>query len=243
MRITFATINTWKCDGDYDKRLELLHNQLNKHPIDVLCCQEVFSLEDYTVSTKSYLEKNLSLQSFSFPTRKKQRLFKNHNVSSFSGLCVFTNMTVIKEKQLYLSTHINDGERTAQLISIVKDKKKIAVINTHLTHLKNESELRSVQINEILQHVDFKYYDVVFICGDLNDTPSSKVIKTITEKHLFKPALKKYPPTRNYRCIDYIFYKSNVEIDVRETKIILNEPSEEDIFPSDHFGVLATFQL
>lgn len=242
MRITLATINTWKCEGEYFKRLELFGKQLSAYPLDVLCCQEVFSLCDDTISTEKYLKKELALPSFYFPSRKKERFINNKKLLSFSGLCTYTNSLVLEEKQFYLSTHIHDGDRTAQVLIVIKEGRKIAIINTHLTHLKHESELRVRQMTEILRHINFDGYDIVFICGDLNDIPESRVIEKLTKEYLFKSVLENYPPTMGDKCIDYIFYKSKTNIDVLEAKLILNN-SEKGIFPSDHFGVLATFKF
>lgn len=241
MKITFATINTWKCDGNYNKRLELLGSRLDGYSVDLICCQEVFSSEE--ISTEKYLKDKLGLQSFYFPSRKKERSVKDNNVMSFSGLCIFTNLLVTKEEQIYLPTHVNDGERTAQLLTITKEDKKIMVVNTHLTHLKNKSDLRAIQINEIIKHINFDGYDVVFICGDLNATPDSEVIETLTKKHSFSAVLKNYPPTRGEKCIDYIFYRAKTAISVKEATLILNQPSKDGIFPSDHFGILATLKF
>ena len=243
MEVTFATINTWKCDGDYIRRLKLLSERLNCYPIDLICCQEVFSSHDQSISTEKYLNNKLSLSSFYFPTRKKKRLVNGDQTLSYSGLCTFTNLPVLKEKKIILPTHIKDGERTAQIFHISKKNIKIAVVNTHLTHLKNESELKNYQIIEILQHVDIDDFDMVVICGDFNDTPESKTIKTLTKKYLFKSVLKNYPATHRNRCIDYIFYRSKLGVEILEAKLILNKVSEEGIFPSDHFGILATFKF
>lgn len=241
--MTFATINTWKCDGEYNKRLELLNNQLSGYSLDLICSQEVFSAEGSAISTENYLKTNLNLQSFYFPSRKKERLVNGTKILSFSSLCVFTNLAVEQEKNIRLPTHHEDGERSAQLLIIIKEGKKIAVVNTHLTHLRNQSELRCRQLNEILRHINFDEYDAVFFCGDFNDTPNSKTIKFLVENHSFINAIESYPPTMGNRCIDYIFYKSKEEIDVLNAKLILNTPSEEGIFPSDHFGILATFKF
>ncbi|GAB1857666.1 hypothetical protein MHTCC0001_25030 [Flavobacteriaceae bacterium MHTCC 0001] len=220
-----------------------MNSQLGSSALDLICCQEVFSAVDYTIGTEKYLKKELALPSFYFPSRKKERLVNGSKILSFSGLCIFTNLPVLKEEKIYLSTHIEDGERTAQLLTIKKEGKTIAIVNTHLTHLRNESELRCQQMHEILRYINFDAYDIVLICGDLNDTPNSKTITTLTENYSFKPALKSYPPTMGNRCIDYMFYRSKVALDILEAKLILNKASEEGIFPSDHFGILATFKL
>lgn len=243
MKLSIATINTWKCDGAYNERLQLLSKGLGNYSLDIICCQEVFSSNDLRISTEKHLQRQLSMTSFYFPSRKKERIVNGIKTQSFSGLCSLTNLPVLEEKRIYLPSHIDDDERTAQLITIIVEGKKIVTVNTHLTHIRDASGLRVHQINEILKHIDFDESDMVFVCGDLNDTPDSITIRRLTEKHLFNSVLKDYPPTRGDKCIDYIFYRSKEPIEVTKAKRILNKPSEHGVFPSDHLGILATFKL
>lgn len=42
MDITLLSINTWKCDGDYTRRLPVLAAQLKESGADIILCQECF---------------------------------------------------------------------------------------------------------------------------------------------------------------------------------------------------------
>lgn len=243
MSFSLVTINTWKCDGDYFKRIPLISAGLNTVAPHVVACQEVFHSEN-DISTKKYFDEELGLHSYFFPSRKKERKIDGKNVLSFSGLCFFTNLEVITYKEFFLPTHELDGERTAQLIIVNHNDIKIAIVNTHLTHLKQETDLRLQQLIAILNTIHPNDFDALFLCGDFNDVVSSKTIQLLCQKpYCFENTFINNEATHiNGRCIDYIFYQSKYAIDVLEHKIILNQ-SKENILPSDHFGLYASYKI
>lgn len=242
MGFSLATINTWKCDGDYFKRMPLIAAELKKIQPSVIACQEVFhSIDDTSISTKKYLEEVLGMCSYFFPSRKKERKIDNKNVLSYSSLCFFTNLEITDYKEFFLPTHELDGERTAQLIIVKYNQSNIAVVNTHLTHLKDETNLRVQQLKHILNTIDC---DALFLCGDFNDIPNSKTIQYLIESpHSFENTFKRnYPTHVSGKCIDYIFYKPKHLINVLDHTIILNQP-KDTILPSDHFGLYASYKI
>ena len=59
MKFSLITINTWKCDGNYSKRVRVLAHELATFKPTVIACQEVFDSIDGPISTKEYLEEKL----------------------------------------------------------------------------------------------------------------------------------------------------------------------------------------
>ena len=175
---------------------------------------------------------------------KKNRLLNNVRLQSYSGLCVFTSLEVISYQEFYLPTSKLDGERTAQLIVVNYQGYKVALVNTHLTHLKEETPLRIKQLNYILDNVNTNDYDAFFLCGDFNDIPSSKTIQFLMNApNLLNNTFATNIPTHiSNRCIDYICFKSKYNIDIIEQRIMPYE-SKNKILISDHFPLYASFKI
>src|ERR1700733_2667640 len=89
-QIRIVTINTWKCDGNYDKRLTLLAEQLKALSPSVIACQECFLSEQGNADTLRFLAAELNMHSSFLPARFRKRLFKDNWVESFSGLGILS---------------------------------------------------------------------------------------------------------------------------------------------------------
>ena len=244
MSFSLMSINTWKCDGAYFERIPLLVKEINKIAPTVILCQEVFHCVDTTISTKKYFEEELNSTAYFFASRRKKRWLNQVEQVSYSGLCLFTNLEVHFYQEFFLPTNTLDGERTAQLIVVNYKGNKIAIVNTHLTHLKEETALRIKQLEHILNHVNSNDYDAFFLGGDFNDTLSSEAIQFLMNSpHWFSNTFTGNTPTHiSNRCIDYMFFKSKHTLDILDQKIIQN-PLQNKIVLSDHFALYASFKI
>lgn len=244
MSFSLVSINTWKCDGTYFERIPLLVEEINKVTPTLVLCQEVFHCADNSISTKKYFEEKLGMSSYFFASRRKERLLDNVKQPSYSGLCLFTNLEVQFYKEFFLPTRHLDGERTAQLVVIYHEGNKIAIVNTHLTHLKKETNLRIEQLKHIVSTIDGNDYDAFFLCGDFNDTLSSKTIQFLVDTpYYFNNTFTTNNATHiSGQCIDYIFYKSKHTIDILDQNIILNQP-KDNVLLSDHFGLYSSYKI
>ncbi|MEM8940349.1 MAG: endonuclease/exonuclease/phosphatase family protein [Bacteroidota bacterium] len=243
MRFSLITINTWKCDGNYSKRLPVLAHELATFRPTFIFCQEVFDSIDGPISTKEYLKERLEMKAYFFPSRKKNRMVDHKNILSFSGLCLFTNHNLAHYEEYRLPDHASDRDRTAQFAIVHEENKRIGVINTHLTHLKGEDELRESQLHHLLEKLKKHTVDLLIICGDLNATQNSKPIQLLkNDPHQFKNIFDYEPTHVSGRCIDYIFYKSDRNCTILNKRIILEELIE-GLRPSDHFGLYVDLKL
>jgi endonuclease/exonuclease/phosphatase family metal-dependent hydrolase len=164
-----------------------------------------------------------------------------------------------------LPDHPNDGERAAQFVTITKSDSSILVVNTHLTHLNKRSGLRMEQIETILSHAALRQnHDLILLCGDFNARPESYEIQhvmthpeipmiDVLAKCYKSEQLATYPvpsleqnSQSSSKRIDYIFaFSTTKSLENRQIKsgLALNHPSEDGLYPSDHFGIWADISI
>lgn len=257
------TINTWKCDGNYRQRLALLKAQLSALQPDVIAAQEVFRADG--ADTGRELADALGMHYTFASARRKARLFDGQRTESESGLGILSKVPIRKTDTLPLPPHPDDSDRLAQLAWFNVNGRPVLVVNTHLTHLPRQSELRKQQISTLLEHPALTNPDAtVFLCGDFNAEERSDEIQlllnhpTVSVRNAYElghgipPGYTMIDQTRSRqapmgqspgRCIDFIFSLSPVH--VMEARVVLDSPDEFDgsTYPSDHFGVMITAQL
>src|ERR1700753_484135 len=99
-QIKIVTINTWKCDGEYRKRIQVMVKQLADLKPDIIACQECFVSE--TADTLHYLSDCLKMNYCYLPGRRKMRLFEGKETDSESGLGVLSLYPLIETGQFNL---------------------------------------------------------------------------------------------------------------------------------------------
>jgi endonuclease/exonuclease/phosphatase family metal-dependent hydrolase len=260
-QIRIITINTWKCDGNYTKRLTLLAEQLNALSPCVIACQECFSSEEANADTLKFLSEALNMQFSFLPARFRKRLFKGNWVNSFSGLGILAAFP-IRELENYILPEVpGDEQRKLQLVEIeLPGENKMLIANTHLTHVRNV-ELRKEQAGFVADKVSaLANYKYRIICGDLNAVPGSSEIRELTTKAKAidcyaagSGAEPRYSLAEAYNrgimiCVDHIFAlpypATNTYPDFVNSAIVLNSKDhEKGIYPSDHFGISTTLVI
>ncbi len=174
MTLRILTLNTWKCDGLYRRRLNHMAQRLEELNPDVVLLQEVFATEDGQVDTAAYLAKHLAMAVTHAPARRKSRWFEERHCPSSSGLAVLTRQPVVEHHVVALPTDEDDGERIAQIVKVVHQGNSFWVANLHLTHLPTAAKLRSSQLATCLsalrQHAGLGFS---VIGGDFNTGPGN----------------------------------------------------------------------
>jgi endonuclease/exonuclease/phosphatase family metal-dependent hydrolase len=260
--LRLVTINTWKCDGAYNRRLVHLERSLRRLRPDVICCQEVFQSRDGHHHTGRFLADRLGLQIQSLPLRQKKRRLKAVWTESYSGLAVLSAWTIATHTALCLPTRPEDGDRYALFAVLQRRDRSILVVNTHLSHLPDATQLRISQLETIVSHPHIRAgHDAIFLCGDFNATPLSREIQYLTHHpdlavidaagrpHAITPMVT-FPvsaPIANRdahpdgKRIDYVFCLSqsaDARPMIEDVRVVLDQPSSEGIFASDHYGVM-----
>jgi endonuclease/exonuclease/phosphatase family metal-dependent hydrolase len=174
MTLRVLTLNTWKCDGDYRRRLDLMAQGLARWSPDLVLLQEAFASDDGQADTAAQLAQALSMQATCAPARRKVRRFEGRPCQSSSGLAVLTREPVLAHHVLPLPSDAADGERIAQIVQVQRAGLPLWIANLHLTHLSKASGLRAAQLDHgmhaLRQHAGS---GLALIGGDFNTGPGS----------------------------------------------------------------------
>ena len=163
MRI--VSLNTWKNDGDYDRRLPLMRDGLAAMAPDVICLQECFVADGF--DTAAWLAAELGLQHHAAPARTKRRRHQGLELISSSGLAILVRGPAVSAARA-LPSHPDDGERIAQRLDLLGLARPLRVLNLHLTHLRDAAALRAAQLAEALDWAVPDDGCALVVAGDLN---------------------------------------------------------------------------
>lgn len=163
MRI--VTLNTWKNEGDYRRRLQLTGDGLRKLAPDVVCLQECFAAEGF--DTAGGLAAELGLVAHEASARRKVRRHQGRDLDSTSGLAILARTQGVADR-LDLASHAADGERIAQRLDLEVEGRPLRILNLHLTHLRGADGLRARQLTEALAWAGEGLAGGLVVAGDLN---------------------------------------------------------------------------
>lgn len=242
MQLSIVTLNTWKCDGEYPKRIDLILKDIQEREFDFFLGQEIFDSED--LSTWKMVTEGLNLPSVYEKSRLKNREVNGRVVPSHSGLCCWSRYTPVSTHKVELPDTPLDGERISQIITYQIGDFLLAVVNTHLTHLKDSSSLRIEQISKTLEELQrIREPDGIIFCGDFNAGKESEEIQFLIDECDFTDAYPQCFTTHtNGICLDHILYYPADRFSVNSTSVILDYPINGTI-PSDHFGLHVELEI
>jgi endonuclease/exonuclease/phosphatase family metal-dependent hydrolase len=253
--IKIITINTWKCDGDYNARINILAEQLQALKPAIVACQECFYSDEGNADTLKFLADSLQMNYTFVPGRFKKRYFDGEWVDSFSGLGILSAYPLTAIGEFDLPPVPGDEDRKAQQAEITLPAgKKLLLTNTHLTHLNN-TLARKTQAEALagIATAD-QSHNYNIICGDFNATLDSIEIKAFMNKANAVDCYKSGNGTeprhslanafsRNIHiCVDHIFALpvpgENRYPEFINANAVLNvQDKTTGLYPSDHFGI------
>jgi endonuclease/exonuclease/phosphatase family metal-dependent hydrolase len=230
MRI--VTLNTWKNEGDYRRRLGLMCEGLAALSPDVVCLQEAFVAQG--LDTAQTLAAHLGLAVHAAPARLKPRNHESRLVDSTSGLAVLSRWPSISAS-LPLPSDPADGERIAQRLDIRVGDRHLRVLNLHLTHLRDADALRGDQLAHALAWASEGLAGGLVVAGDLNATAAAVALAPLglppRAGTLHGGRLGVVPTTR---AIDHcVLLRPGGWREVVQFRGLEN-PDAEGWFPSDH---------
>ena len=240
-----ATLNTWKNDGDYHKRVALICQETERLNPDVLFLQEDFSTTDKAIHTAKRIATSLGYNYHTSFTRLKNRTLDEVTHSSYSGLAVLTKGVEATCFSEDLPTTKEDGGRTVQFCHFSIHSKQLVIANVHFTHIQDPL-LKAKQVAYVLNHPAIQAAENALILGDFNMQPDHPVLNAFTE-HQFKSIFAEEVPPLTFpasnapkRTLDYIYIKST-ELSIKNKEVCYNTPTQER-YPSDHFGLFVDFK-
>ncbi len=241
------TLNTWQEKGPWKDRWEIIFQGLQEYSPDIVGFQEVFNPDWVDVIRKR--------SGFSFC----------YYPQPDSGLLTLSRYPIQESAVFQYPTQspTENYRRYVTLAWISAPSLSIVFANTHLSWLPEESQTRQGQIKDLLEILSDEDHESVCISvGDFNAAPQTSEIKAMTESGNFKDVFGLAHPHSEAitwdnqnpfaggahhhlpdRRIDFIFVRGK-PLSAKESKcdIVLNQPSQ-NIFASDHYGVLAEFSL
>lgn len=252
MRI--VTINTGKGDGAYAHRLNWLCDELARLDADVILLQEALAEVDGDLSTAGFLATTLHRHAYWSPARRKRRLVEGAWRDTWSGLVVLSRWESLDSATLELPSHPDDGQRVAQLVRLPAATAPLIIANLHLSHLPGQDTLRHRQLETVLDHPWLTGTGAMGLVGGDFNTPLSRLDALLAgqPQHLIDPfgsatpeaeraTIPVAPSASPRRCIDYLLltnHPSAPPLRVATTRVVLNRPSSDGAYPSDHCGVL-----
>jgi endonuclease/exonuclease/phosphatase family metal-dependent hydrolase len=234
MRI--VTLNTWKNEGDYARRLPLMLTGLKALAPDLVCLQECFVADGF--DTAAFLAAELGLDMHAAPARAKLRCHDGRELLSTSGLAILARGQGTSSIRA-LTSHPADGERIAQRLDLVVEGRLLRLLNLHLTHLRNAAELRAAQLLEALDWAQEGLAGGLVVAGDLNAAATDPALAPLgiePRQSTLQGARVGAAPPRAMAIDHCVLLRPGPW---RETGLLrgCDTPDADGWFPSDHAAV------
>ena len=255
MTVKVFSLNIWNINSPFKERMQTISTILQDFQPNLVFFQEVSP--DPMSGSPQYVNIYSSLDNI------------NHHYSSTGfwkgreeGLAILSSFPMKRYEQCMLPEAPYDMPRQIMTSILYYKHHKILIANTHLAYNINLQEERVIQIRKAINFLEKIYNenkcDGVIFSGDLNSTPSSKVISEIKKcKFKFKDVFEgtnwrkehftfssKNPFVNEElvpdRWIDYIFVSQN--FNVNSCNLILQDIQSAK-YPSDHFALTAEVSL
>lgn len=244
------SLNTWKSEGDYPRRVRAMAVGLAALSPDVVALQEDLRTADGQTHTAQALASALSMHMVWVPARAKPRPLGATLTLTTSGLAVLSRQPVREHGSVVLPADARDGERVAQWVRLAGDRGDWWLVNLHLTHLPDRADLRRAQLQTVLQTLQDVVGDQpVVLCGDFNAAPDDAEIASCLLPHgplvdAFEGQAKvtHRSASGTPRNLDHILLRTvrgEPPFRVAGARVVLGRPDAQGVLPSDHFAVCA----
>ena len=236
--LNLLSYNTWKCDGQYPQRLALARDVLLHQQVDIYLLQEVFlDTEGHYNTLRELFPEQQSFQIIFHPARFKERLVNGQSVRGFSGLALVSCHPMVSHGCFSLPGHPQDPQRFCQWCVISLAGIRVAIFNTHLTHLAGQQTLRQQQIKQIADFANKLPYQIIVIGGDMNSAPFPSSL--MGDFECCYQGLQ--PNTLNIDgagCLDHLYLHASKDVNAAwlETQLLLDQ-EVDGVWPGDHKAV------
>jgi endonuclease/exonuclease/phosphatase family metal-dependent hydrolase len=247
--LDFLTLNIWHDQQDWPARREPMLKGLEALEPDVICLQEVLqkpglpNQAETLAGELGYTAHFVSWDSAGSPKRY--------------GNAILTRTPVLESGHHLLDPP--DDYRVVAWARIAPGGDTLDVYCTHLHHTQ-EAEgvaMRRTQVLDALEYIDETRGDgpVVF-AGDFNAEVDAPELAPVRDRFGdaygaihgdSADAVTTLNTEKGHRFtrIDHVFYRPGATLDLapRSARVVLDSPTADGVWPSDHFGVLVRFAL
>jgi endonuclease/exonuclease/phosphatase family metal-dependent hydrolase len=261
--IRVLTFNIWNRSGPWDERFEAIKTTLARLAADIIGLQEVITTEQGDLLDQGKAIASSLGYHFVFGS--------SHGEGYAFGNAILSRWPIVRHENFRLPALDGSEPRTLLFAEVIAPFGKIPFFATHLSWRLDEGHIRQAQVLEIVDRIAELCPDHSFppiLVGDFNAEPESDEIRflqghtalgrkcvyfadafriagdgslgaTFSKRNPFAEHLRE--PERR---IDYIFVRSPDDQhrgEPLDAKVCCDEPVD-GVFPSDHFGVIATLR-
>ncbi len=264
-KLRVCTLNIWNYNDPWPTRRQLIADTIKEHTPDIIGFQEIRHSGTKNDNGKNQAQQLAQhLPDYAYIYRPAQQ---NPEKDEWEGLAIFSRLPIQNSSFIKLSMDPEDKRDNHQRIvlhaQIQTPNGSMNFFNTHLS-LSQNGRIRTTQ--EITAYVNRYKGDLPSVLvGDFNDTPDQTSIQHITESaklidtwahlnpndpgHTFSHentyVREKNHDKRKAHRIDYIFTQppENNGGQVISCQRIADQPDAQNLYPSDHFGLIADISL
>ena len=242
-----VSLNTWKAEGDFLRRIDAMVAGLSALSADVIALQEDLRTADGLTHTALTLARAMGLHLSWVPARSKLRNVGARRTLTTSGLAVLSRQPVLEQRVLALPGDERDGERLAQCVRLQGPVGDWWLVNLHLTHLPERADLRRQQLDTVLAEMDATVpVRPVVLCGDFNAGPEDVEIAGFLREGRLRDAFGGAAKTTHVdaaglaRNLDQVLLRrpaGRAIVVPAHAAVVLDRPDASGVWPSDHRGV------
>ncbi|MGH7824438.1 MAG: endonuclease/exonuclease/phosphatase family protein [Candidatus Binatia bacterium] len=248
MSFRVATLNLEQDHKRWEKRRELIVQQLNRLRPDVFALNEI----SIPLQTAQWLQQ-VARERLGIGYILNQQS-KVNAASQLEAEGILTRLSVIETANL----DYRAGDSVAQVVRLEFDGRYIDLYVTHLYKSRGADSLRQYQVERLLDWIHRRDDAAAsIVCGDFNATLDMHSMQLMSRN--FRPTQTRptaFTPLRGVdgvpshpywerldRCIDYIWITESLT--ARASGLCFDEPASDDstLWPSDHVGVWADLEF
>ncbi len=247
--VRVATLNLFNKVGRWAERLPLVVEQLIELQPDVIALQEVDLIVDQGMALCRLVNATLR----DSPRYRIYHMGRPGRAAHVQALAVMSRLPVEAHEGLdYLA---NEG--VAQRLRVrLEGGEALEFYNTHLYFPPEAIDERLAQAKTLLSWVDtWREAKTVVVAGDFNAYPGEPTLDLMKGRfasayetvHGAEPDKTWPTPVNTFDpsppgCLDYIFVAGG-EVQEASLAFYRPHPLDQDLFPSDHLGVVATLNV
>lgn len=243
------TLNIWHDQRDWPARLDVLLEGLRAADPDVICLQEV--LQDEGLPNQAETLGEALGYAVHFASWSRAGSVRRY------GNAILTRAPILARDHQLLEPP--EDERVVVHARIAPAGDTLDVYCTHLHHTRTEAgvTMRAAQIRDALDFIDATRGDgPVLFAGDFNATAGAAEMAPVLDRFGDAYGLVHgdsadaattlntaygHEPAR----IDHVLFRDGQRLDLVPVtaEVVLDRPSAQGVWPTDHFGVLVRFRV